>query len=165
MLFCSVDFRNVVILLTSNVGAKEASMNGGSIGFGQSKEYDNDKINSILDKELKRKFAPEFLNRLDNIIYFNPLDNDSMKKILRLEIDKSVKRFENIGYEISYDESAIDHILNEIKDESDYGARPIIRAIQNEIEDPLTDIILDGECNNKMSISFEDDKIMIKEVV
>lgn len=160
-----VDFRNVVILLTSNVGAKEASMNGGSIGFGQSKEYDNDKINSILDKELKRKFAPEFLNRLDNIIYFNPLDNDSMKKIIKLEIDKSVKRFENIGYEISYDESAIDHILNEIKDESDYGARPIIRAIQNEIEDPLTDIILDGECNNKMSISFEDDKIMIKEVV
>lgn len=160
-----VDFRNVVILLTSNVGAKEVSMNGNSIGFGQSKESDNDKINSILDKELKRKFAPEFLNRLDNIIYFNPLDNDSMKKIIRLEIDKSVNRFKNIGYEFSYDDSVVEHILNTIKDESEYGARPVIRAIQNEIEDPLTDTILDGDCNEKMSISFEDDKIIIKEVV
>lgn len=156
-----VDFRNVIILLTSNVGAKEISLNGKSIGFGQNKEDDQNKINSILDKELKKKFAPEFLNRLDSIIYFNSLNEDDMRKIIKLEINKSVKRFEEIGYEIVYDESAVEHILSQIKNETDYGARPIIRAVQNEIEDPLTDFILDGECNNKLSITFEDDIIKI----
>lgn len=156
-----VDFRNVIILLTSNIGAKEASINGKSIGFGQNKENDKEKTNSILDKELKKKFAPEFLNRLDAIIYFNSLDEDNLKKIIKLEIDKSVKRFKDIGFDISYNESAIEHILKEIGEESDYGARPIIRAVQNEIEDPLTDIILENECNEKMSISFDDDNIII----
>lgn len=156
-----VDFRNVIILLTSNVGAKEISLNGKSIGFGQNKEDDENKINSILDKELKKKFAPEFLNRLDSIIYFNSLNEDDMRKIIKLEINKSVKRFEEIGYEIVYDESAVEHILSQIKNETDYGARPIIRAVQNEIEDPLTDIILDGKCNNKLSITFEDNIIKI----
>lgn len=156
-----VDFRNVIILLTSNIGAKEASINGKSIGFGQNKENDKEKTNSILDKELKKKFAPEFLNRLDAIIYFNSLDEDNLKKIIKLEIDKSVKRFKDIGFDISYNESAIEHILKEIGEESDYGARPIIRAVQNEIEDPLTDIILENECNEKMSISFDDNNIII----
>lgn len=156
-----VDFRNVIILLTSNIGAKEASINGKSIGFGQNKENDKEKTNSILDKELKKKFAPEFLNRLDAIIYFNSLDEDNLKKIIKLEIDKSVKRFKDIGFDISYNQSAIEHILKEIGGESDYGARPIIRAVQNEIEDPLTDIILENECNEKMSISFDDDNIII----
>lgn len=156
-----VDFRNVIILLTSNIGAKEASINGKSIGFGQNKENDKEKTNSILDKELKKKFAPEFLNRLDAIIYFNSLNEDNLKKIIKLEIDKSVKRFKDIGFDISYNESAIEHILKEIGEESDYGARPIIRAVQNEIEDPLTDIILENECNEKMSISFDDDNIII----
>ena len=156
-----VDFRNVIILLTSNIGAKEASINGKSIGFGQNKENDKEKTNSILDKELKKKFAPEFLNRLDTIIYFNSLDEDNLKKIIKLEIDKSVKRFKDIGFDISYNQSAIEHILKEIGGESDYGARPIIRAVQNEIEDPLTDIILENECNEKMSISFDDDNIII----
>lgn len=156
-----VDFRNVIILLTSNIGAKEASINGKSIGFGQNKENDKEKTNSILDKELKKKFAPEFLNRLDAIIYFNSLDEDNLKKIIKLEIDKSVKRFKDIGFDISYNESAIEHILKEIGEESDYGARPVIRAVQNEIEDPLTDIILENECNEKMSISFDDDNIII----
>ena len=112
-------------------------------------------------KELKKKFAPEFLNRLDAIIYFNSLDEDNLKKIIKLEIDKSVKRFKDIGFDISYNESAIEHLLKEIGEESDYGARPIIRAVQNEIEDPLTDIILENECNEKMSISFDDDNIII----
>ena len=156
-----VDFRNVIILLTSNIGAKEASINGKSIGFGQNKENDKEKTNSILDKELKKKFAPEFLNRLDAIIYFNSLDEDNLKKIIKLEIDKSVKRFKDIGFDISYNESAIEHILKEIGEESDYGARPIIRAVQNEIEDPLTDIILENECNEKMFITFENDNIVI----
>lgn len=156
-----VDFRNVIILLTSNVGAREASTNNRTIGFGQTKTDENLKTKNILDKELKKRFAPEFLNRLDGIIYFNPLDEQSLKQIVKLEIDKSVKRFKDIGYNVTYNDGAIDHIFQIIKDESEYGARPIIRAVQNEIEDPLTDAILDGECSKNISIEFNDNEIII----
>lgn len=156
-----VDFRNVIILLTSNVGAKEANNGKKTIGFNGSKEGEDNKSRDILDKELKKRFAPEFLNRLDGIIHFNSLTEDNLKKIIQLEIDKSVKRFKDIGYDIIYNESAIEHVYELIKDESDYGARPIIRAVQNEIEDPLTDSILDGECSNIISIDFKEKEIII----
>lgn len=157
-----VDFRNVIILLTSNIGAKEVINTGKTIGFGYNKENDYNRTNSILDKELKKRFAPEFLNRLDGIVFFNTLTKDNLKKITKLEIDKSVKRFKDIGYKIEYGEDAIEHILNCIKDESDYGARPIIRAVQNEMEDPLTDAILDGVCSDTIKIEFIDNKIIIE---
>lgn len=156
-----VDFRNVIILLTSNVGAKEASNNSRTIGFNQTKDDEIKKANSILEKELKKRFAPEFLNRLDSIIYFNQLNENSLKQIVKLEIDKSVKRFKDIGYNITYNEGAIDHIFNIIKNEDEYGARPIIRAVQNEIEDPLTDAILDNSYNKDISIEFNDKEIII----
>ena len=156
-----VDFRNVIILLTSNVGAKEAVTNKRSIGFGHTKDDEISKTNGILDKELKRRFAPEFLNRLDGIIYFNQLTEESLKHIVKLEIDKSVKRFKDIGYNIKYNDSAIDHIFDIIKDEAEYGARPIIRAVQNEIEDPITDVILDGESNKDITIEFNEKSIII----
>lgn len=156
-----VDFRNVIILLTSNVGAKEVSNNSRTIGFNQTKDDEIKKANSILEKELKKRFAPEFLNRLDSIIYFNQLNENSLKQIVKLEIDKSVKRFKDIGYNITYNEGAIDHIFNIIKNEDEYGARPIIRAVQNEIEDPLTDAILDNSYSKDISIEFNDKEIII----
>jgi ATP-dependent Clp protease ATP-binding subunit ClpC len=156
-----VDFRNVITLLTSNVGAREATNNSRIIGFNQTKTDEIKKTNSILDKELKKRFAPEFLNRLDGIIYFNALTEDSLKRIVKLEVDKSVKRFNDIGYEIIYDDTIIEHIYQIIKDESEYGARPIIRAVQNEMEDPLTDAILDGPCNKQIKIYFKDDNIVV----
>ena len=156
-----VDFRNVIILLTSNIGAKAASEAPRSIGFGV-KQNETDKTNSILDKELKRRFAPEFLNRLDSIIYFNPLTEDSLKEIVRLELNKSVKRFKDIGYALHYNDTVIDHIMEIIKNDSDYGARPVIRAIQDEVEDVVTDAILDGVCSNEISISFEEDKVVLE---
>ena len=76
-------------------------------------------------------------------------------------MDKSVNRFNDIGYKISYDESVVEHILKNIKGDEDYGARPIIRAVQNEIEDPLTDSILDGLDCNDINVKYEDDKIVI----
>lgn len=156
-----VDFRNVIILLTSNIGAKAASEAPRSIGFGV-KQNDTDKTNTILDKELKRRFAPEFLNRLDSIIYFNPLTEDSLKEIVRLELNKSVKRFKDIGYVLHYNDTVIDHIMEIIKNDSDYGARPVIRAIQDEVEDVVTDAILDGVCSNEISISFEEEKVILE---
>ena len=156
-----VDFKNVIILLTSNIGAKVASENARAIGFNMSDD-NNERVNSILDKELKKRFAPEFLNRLDSIIYFNSLTDDNFKEIIKLEIEKSVKRFKDIGYNIKYDESAVEHIFEVIKGEAEYGARPIIRAVQNEIEDPLTDTILDGLCGNDIRIEFNDENIIIE---
>lgn len=153
-----VDFKNVIILLTSNIGARSANENSKSIGF--SIEQDNNgRITSILNKELKKRFTPEFLNRLDGIVYFNSLSKENLKQIIKLEIDKSIKRFKDIGYYIEYDDTVIEHILDVIKDESEYGARPVIRAIQNEIEDPLTDMILDGIETNNIKISFFEKKI------
>ena len=152
----------MIILLTSNIGAKAASSVGKTIGFGAKEEDDIHKANTVLDKEFKKRFAPEFLNRLDGIIHFNALTEDNIKVIIRLELDKSVKRFKDIGYEVTYDDNVIEHIFEVIKDESEYGARPIIRAVQNEIEDPLTDAILDGVCNNKLHVEYNENNIVIE---
>lgn len=154
-----VDFRNVIIILTSNVGARAVNEAGKGIGF-----HTNDaaRADAILDKELKKRFSPEFLNRLDGIINFNPLNEENLKKIIVLEIEKSVKRFKDIGYTVTYDNTSIDHIYEKIKDDLDYGARPIIRAIQDEIEAPLTDAILDGLCDDVVKILFEDNNVIIE---
>jgi ATP-dependent Clp protease ATP-binding subunit ClpC len=137
-----VDFKNVIVLFTSNIGAKAASDFGKGIGF---KEDESANSKKILLKQLKNKFPPEFLNRVDDIIYFNSLCEDDIKKIIKLEINKFEKKLENIGYSISYNDDVIEYIFNIIKDEKEYGARPIIRAIQDTIEDKITDALLSGD--------------------
>ena len=139
-----VDFKNVIVLFTSNAGAKAANDFGKGIGF-QNNEEENSK--RILLKQLKNKFPPEFLNRLDNVIYFNSLKDDDLRKIIRLEISKLQKRMLEIGYTMTYDEGTVDHILDIVKEEKEYGARPIVRAIQDEIEDKITDLLLENDYN------------------
>ncbi len=158
-----VDFKNVIIILTSNVGVKAASENKKIIGFNNSETDENKKSEEILKKELKKTFAPEFINRLDGIIYFNTLTKENLKEIVKIELNKSVKRFKDIGYEVTYSDNVIDIIMENIKEEEeDYGARPIIRAIQNEFEDIITDTILDGFESNKIETFVDEDKIKIK---
>jgi ATP-dependent Clp protease ATP-binding subunit ClpC len=140
-----VDFKNVIVLFTSNIGAKAASDFGKGIGF---KEDESANSKKILLKQLKNKFPPEFLNRLDDIIYFNPLNEVDIKKIIKLEIGKFEKKLENIGYTVSYNDDVIEFIFNIVNDEKEYGARPIIRAIQDTIEDKLTDALLSGDFEN-----------------
>ena len=137
-----VDFKNVIILFTSNIGAKAAGDFGKGIGFNEN-EDDNKK--RILLKQLRNKFPPEFLNRLNDIIYFNSLNNDNLKKIIKIEIEKLNKRINNIGYKIEYDENVLDFILEKIKDESEFGARPIMRAIQDNVEDKITNALLERD--------------------
>ena len=137
-----VDFKNVIVLFTSNVGAKAASDFGKGIGFNENEEENQKRI---LLKQLKNKFPPEFLNRLDNVIYFNSLSDDDLRKIIRLEISKLQKRMLEIGYTMVYDEGTVDYILDIVKEEKEYGARPIVRAIQDEIEDKITDLLLENE--------------------
>lgn len=139
-----VDFKNVIVLFTSNAGAKAANDFGKGIGFNTDVDENQKRI---LLKQLKNKFPPEFLNRLDNVIYFNSLKDDDLKKIIKLEISKLQQRMLEIGYTLTYDEGTVDYILNIVKEEKEYGARPIVRAIQDEIEDKITDMVIESEAN------------------
>lgn len=156
-----VDFRNVVILFTSNVGTKQASDFGKGIGFG-SDESSNTK--RILVKELKKRFPPEFINRLNNVIYFNDLSDDNLKEIIKLELNKCKNRISEIGYGIEFDDLCVDALFDIVVEEKEYGARPIIRAIQTEVEDRVTDLILTDNfaLGYTFSVSAEDNTVCVK---
>ena len=138
-----VNFTNTLIIMTSNVGAKKVSDFGGGVGFTDGTDRSKVK-DSIIKKSLKQQFSPEFLNRIDDIIVFNKLDDKSLKRIVGLELDKLNSRLTESGYRISFDATVLNEIL--IKNsEEDYGARPIKRIIQNMCEDFISDKILMGE--------------------
>jgi ATP-dependent Clp protease ATP-binding subunit ClpC len=137
-----VNFKNVIVLMTSNIGARKAAELGGGLGF-VSNEDSNKK--SIIEKELKKKFTPEFLNRLDQIVYFNSLSDDNLKNIVKLEINKFNDRLNNIEYNITYTDDVVDYIHVEAVKKKEFGARPIIRLIQKNIEDKITELMLENE--------------------
>ena len=137
----TVNFKNVIVLMTSNIGARQAAEFGGGIGFTTDEEANK---KSIIEKELKKKFSPEFLNRIDKIVYFNNLTNENLKSIVRLEIDKLAKRIDELGYGFHYEDSLVDYIHSKAIKEKEFGARPIIRLVQNIIEDKITDILLEN---------------------
>lgn len=146
-----VDFKNVIVLFTSNVGTKAAADFGKGIGFDTNGD---DNTKKILLKELKNKFPPEFINRLTNVIYFNNLTDDNLRDIIKLEISKFDKRLNGIGYKAKYDDYVVDYLLNIVKEEKEYGARPIARAIQDEIEDRITDLLLENEYEKDYEFSI-----------
>lgn len=137
-----VDFSNVIVLFTSNVGAKTASEFSRGIGFN---ENEDDNTKRILNKELKNRFPPEFLNRIDDVIYFNSLTDDNLKDIIKIEMGKLGTSLASIGHEMTYDDGVVEYILAIVKNEKEFGARPIMRAIQDEIEDKITDAILEND--------------------
>lgn len=153
----TVDFRNVIVIMTSNVGAKEVDERGNGIGFGK---IDQEKLKKdIIEKELKRKFKPEFLNRIDKIVYFNKLTDENIKYIIKLEIDKVRNRLEDMGYGLVPNEELmeiINVIYNNVKEKKNMGARPIMREIQTQLEDKITDYIIDNDVRNGYIISSED---------
>ena len=136
-----VNFKNVIVLMTSNIGARQAAEFGGGIGFATNEEANK---KSIIEKELKKKFSLEFLNRIDKIVYFNNLTDENLKTIVRLEIDKLAKRIDELGYGFHYEDSLVDYIHSKAIKEKEFGARPIIRLVQNIIEDKITDILLEN---------------------
>ena len=137
-----VDFKNVIVLFTSNVGTKAANDFGKGIGFNEDTDENSKKI---LLKELKKRFPPEFLNRLNSVIYFNNLTDDNLKSIIGLEIEKTQDRLNKLGFGLKVDDKVISKILDIVKDEKEFGARPIARAIQDEIEDKITDCLLERD--------------------
>lgn len=139
-----VDFSNVIVLFTSNVGAKSANDFSKGISFNDDESKNSKKI---FNKELKNKFPPEFLNRLNGVIYFNNLTDDNLKTITHIELNKSIDKINKLGYNITLknENEIICFLLEKIKDEKDFGARPIVRIIQKELEDNLTDFILEND--------------------
>ena len=148
-----VNFTNTLVIMTSNVGAKKVSDFGGGVGF--TSDEDRDKVkDSIIKKSLKQQFTPEFLNRIDDIIVFNKLDNRSLKKIITIELNKLSKRLVESNYKIKFDRSVSQEILNK-NSEEEYGARPIKRIIQNLCEDFISDKILEGEISEFSDITLK----------
>lgn len=161
-----VNFKNTLIIMTSNIGVKEASEFGSGIGFGSNNiGKAQDRTSDIIEKTLKKNFRPEFLNRLDDTIIFNSLTKDDISKIIGLELDKLNIRIQEMGYSIKVNKTAIDYIC-EIGYSEEYGARPLARAIQKHIEDNITDEILLGNIKEgdiiKISYNKTNDKIVIK---
>ena len=155
-----VNFKNVIVLMTSNVGAKQASELGKGIGFVTDSEANK---KNIIEKEIRKKFTPEFINRIDQIVYFNTLTDENLRSIVELELNKFSKRVQNIGYNITYTENVVNYIHGKAVKQKEMGARPIIRLIQHEVEDVLTDVLLTDEYEEGHTFNIDyTDKIVIK---
>lgn len=140
-----VDFKNVILIMTSNVGAKKAA-NEKTMGFEVDK---NASKKDVIEKELKNRFPPEFLNRLDDIVYFNALSDDNLKEIIRLEILKLSENVKKLGFSLTFTDDVVNAVFDEIGEEKEYGARPIVRIIRREIENKITDLILENDYKEK----------------
>lgn len=141
-----VSFKNCVILMTSNVGTKTVKEFGAGVGFNtKTKESKKDEdIKSILEKELAKKFAPEFINRLDEIIYFKDLGKEEIMKIVELELRKTLARGLEIGFTLEVSDLLKEHLV-EVGYDPKFGARPLKRAIQRNIDDAVTEFIIESE--------------------
>ena len=142
-----VDFRNTIIIMTSNVGTRQLSEFGNGIGF-QADEMGEKQTEHMLTKALNRTFPPEFVNRLDNVVVFHPLNDDALAQILTLELRPLKLRLEAMGYKLQLTQKTKELLLERSRDRK-YGARPLKRAIQTLVEDPITDILLSGDNENK----------------
>jgi len=153
-----VNFKNTIIIMTSNLGIKKLQEFGKGIGFDTNNGsfVDADIRERELKKELKKFFAPEFLNRIDDIIVFNNLNQNDISKIVEIELKILSDRMDSLGYKISFDESIINHI-SEVGFDDVYGARPLKRAIQSEVEDYISDMIIDNKIKKSKSYQVKYD--------
>jgi len=165
-----IDFRNTVIIMTSNAGTRQLKEFGQGVGFkatnlnGLSQnEGDKERARAIIQKSLSKQFAPEFLNRLDEIITFDQLDLEAIKKIINIELKGLFKRVHELGYEMEITDEAKEYVATKGYDVQ-FGARPLKRAIQNHIEDGLSELILSGEikAGDTIKISKEKDNDKLK---
>jgi ATP-dependent Clp protease ATP-binding subunit ClpC len=157
-----INFKNTLIILTSNLGVKKLQDFGTGIGF-SSNSYSNDEAKKqVLMKEMKNFFSPEFLNRIDDTIVFNSLTPEDIKKITDIELKKLVTRLKDMKYGISYDETLVEYLAKVGFDEL-YGARPLKRAIQDKVEDLLSEEVLTGKMieGKSYNIKVENEEIKI----
>ena len=159
----TVDFKNTVVIMTSNIGTRQLKEFGKGIGFTtQAREDDKEYAKGVITKALNKAFAPEFINRLDEIINFDQLDMEALVKIIDIELKGLYQRIENIGYKMIIDDEAKRFVASKGYD-IQFGARPLKRAIQNYLEDGLSEIILGTELQPgdtiKVSYNKEEDAI------
>ena len=150
-----INFQNTILIMTSNVGARQVKDFGKGLGFetASQKAQSSDIEKNVIEKELKKIFSPEFLNRVDDIVIFNALEKKEIRKIVEIELSKLLKRIYNLGYKIEISNSAKDFLVEKGFDRK-YGARPLKRAIQKYVEDLLAENVV----TNKIK---EGDKILI----
>ncbi|MFT6602062.1 MAG: ATP-dependent Clp protease ATP-binding subunit ClpC [Dokdonia donghaensis] len=156
-----IDFRNTIIIMTSNIGARKLKDFGQGVGFGTAsrKTQVDENARSIIQNALKKAFAPEFLNRIDDVVVFNALEREDIHKIIDIELEKLFKRIKGLGYNLTLSDKAKDYISDKGFDK-DYGARPLKRAIQKYIEDALAEEIINSKLEEGDSIfmDFDTDK-------
>jgi ATP-dependent Clp protease ATP-binding subunit ClpC len=154
-----VSFKNCVILMTSNVGTKTVKDFGTGVGFSTKGKADTrvEEIKGILQKELEKKFAPEFINRLDEIIYFRDLGKDEILKIVDLELVKTLQRGSEIGYELTITDNLKEHLVT-VGYDPKFGARPLKRAIQRWIDDTVTEYIIENNPKQGSTLKLDYDK-------
>ena len=150
-----IDFRNTIIIMTSNIGARKLKDFGQGVGFGTAAKsaQADDNSRSIIENALKKAFAPEFLNRIDDVMVFNALEKEDINKIIDIELVKLIDRIKDLGYELKLSTKAKDYIADKGFDK-EYGARPLKRAIQKYIEDALAEEIVTSQIH-------EGDKIIM----
>ncbi|MAO08658.1 MAG: Clp protease ClpC [Alteromonas sp.] len=162
-----IDFRNTIIIMTSNIGARKLKDFGQGVGFGTSaKESQADAhAKSVIENALKKTFAPEFLNRVDDVMVFNTLEKEDIHKIIDIELAKLYERIDDLGYKLTLTDKAKDYIADKGFDK-DYGARPLKRAIQKYIEDALAEEIINSNLKEgdgiTMDLDEKNDSLTIK---
>ena len=155
-----IDFRNTIIIMTSNIGARKLKDFGQGVGFGTAAQTSQADANAkgVIENALKKTFAPEFLNRVDDVMIFNNLDRDDIHKIIDIELEILFSRIKALGYDLTLTKKAKDYIADKGFD-SDYGARPLKRAIQKYIEDALAEEIINSKLKEGDAITMDlDDK-------
>jgi ATP-dependent Clp protease ATP-binding subunit ClpC len=160
-----IDFKNAIIIMTSNIGSRQLKDFGQGVGFstGAKVAAASDHDRGVVESALKKAFAPEFLNRVDDVIMFNSLSKENINEIIDLELSHLYTRIENMGYKIKLEDSARDYIVEKGYD-SQFGARPLKRAIQKYVEDPLAEHIISSSLSegDSINLAFNDEK---KEIV
>ncbi|MFD0836515.1 ATP-dependent Clp protease ATP-binding subunit [Mariniflexile aquimaris] len=154
-----IDFRNTIIIMTSNIGARKLKDFGTGIGFGTSSQKAQEDANArgVIENALKKSFAPEFLNRIDDVVMFNALEKEHINKIIDIELNKLLVRIKDLGYTLKLSDKAKDYIAEKGFDKQ-YGARPLKRAIQKYIEDALAEEIITSHVEEGDSIIIDLDE-------
>ncbi len=162
----NIDFKNTIIIMTSNIGARQLQDFGTGVGFGTKARSENDQENmkGVIQNALKKSFAPEFLNRIDDVVIFNSLNKDHILKIIDIELDKLFNRINSLGFKIELTKKAKVFVADKGYDEK-YGARPLNRAIQKHIEDPLAEEIIQKKVKEgdliKIDLDSKNNKIIV----
>ena len=154
-----IDFRNTIIIMTSNIGSRKLQDFGTGVGFGTASQKAQEDANarSVIENALKKSFAPEFLNRIDDVVVFNVLEKEDINKIIDIELEKLLSRINDLGYVLKLSKSAKEFIAEKGFDKQ-YGARPLKRAIQKYIEDALAEEIITSQVHEGDKIIMDLDK-------